>query len=139
MYGTIMRGRIKAGHRETLESLLMGWPDQRGDPDGYHSSGLAWEDRDPERLVLVVHFRNTRPATSPTPRARNRTPSTSACSNSWTGSRNGSTSITRRTRGRASPRRSLRPRRQSQKLARDLRLCWWAQRIQRICTLTSSV
>ena len=58
MYGTIMRGRVKAGQREALESLVMGWPDQRGEPDGYHSSELAWEDKDPERLVLVVHFRD---------------------------------------------------------------------------------
>jgi hypothetical protein len=56
MYGTIMRARVKAGQREALESLLMGWPDHRGEPDAYHSSELAWEDKDPERLVLAVHF-----------------------------------------------------------------------------------
>jgi len=55
MYGTIMRGRVKAGRRAEFERLF-----QEVAPDhvehGLHSIELAREDTDPDRVVVIIHF-----------------------------------------------------------------------------------
>jgi quinol monooxygenase YgiN len=56
VYGTIMRARVKPGHRETLQSLMQEWHETVRQPAGFHSYDLAWEDKDPNGLVLVVRF-----------------------------------------------------------------------------------
>lgn len=58
MYGTIMRAQVKADAREAFETTMAQWEARRGSPDGYHSSEIAWEDGDPNRVVLIVHFRD---------------------------------------------------------------------------------
>jgi quinol monooxygenase YgiN len=58
VYGTIMRARAKPGARETIEQWLASLGANGVDPEGFHSSQLAWEDADPNRLVLIVHFRD---------------------------------------------------------------------------------
>lgn len=58
MYGTIMRARVKDGARESFEQSMAEWEARRGSPDGYHSSEIAWEDGDPNRVVMIVHFRD---------------------------------------------------------------------------------
>ena len=56
MYGTIMRARVKAGHRETLEKLMSEQDSREQQLPGFHSYDVAWEDKDPDRLVVVVRF-----------------------------------------------------------------------------------
>lgn len=56
MYGTIMRGRVKAGKKAEYEEML-----RARTPDtstGFHSAELAWEDKDPDRFVAIIHFRD---------------------------------------------------------------------------------
>ena len=55
MYGTIMRARVKPGHREALNELMTTSEASR-QPAGFHSAEVAWEEKDPDRVVLVVHF-----------------------------------------------------------------------------------
>ncbi|HLI56371.1 MAG TPA: antibiotic biosynthesis monooxygenase [Actinomycetota bacterium] len=57
MYGTIMRARLKPGARERFEAAMVQW-NRRETPDGYHSSEIAWEEADPDRVVMIVHFRD---------------------------------------------------------------------------------
>lgn len=57
MYGTIMRARLKGGTREQFEAAMAGW-NQRMAPDGFHSTEIAFEDNDPDRVVVIVHFRD---------------------------------------------------------------------------------
>jgi len=57
MYGTIMRARVKPDQREMLRELLIE-REGRSEIEGFHSVELAWEDRDSNRLVLIVHFRD---------------------------------------------------------------------------------
>lgn len=56
MYGTIMRARVKAGHREMLETLMREQDVREQQLPGFHSYDVAWEDKEPDRLVLVVRF-----------------------------------------------------------------------------------
>jgi len=56
VYGTIMRARVKPGHREIFESMMKEQTGGDRQPTGFHSFDVAWEDRDPDRLVLVVRF-----------------------------------------------------------------------------------
>src|SRR4051794_28642316 len=56
VYGTIMRARVKPGHRETLENLMKEQTGREQQLPGFHSFDVAWEDKDPDRLVLVVRF-----------------------------------------------------------------------------------
>ncbi len=53
-----MRARVKADKKEALEQMVQAWEQQRGTPDGYHSSEVAWEEGDPNRVLLIVHFRD---------------------------------------------------------------------------------
>lgn len=55
MYGTIMRARVKPGHREALNELMTTSEESR-QPPGFHSFEVAWEEKDPDRVVVVVHF-----------------------------------------------------------------------------------
>jgi quinol monooxygenase YgiN len=56
VYGTIMRARVKPGHREMLESMMKEQTGRELELPGFHSFDVAWEDKDPDRLVLVVRF-----------------------------------------------------------------------------------
>jgi quinol monooxygenase YgiN len=59
MYGTIMRGKVKAGQRDayinTMRELV---PSADDYGQGFHSAELAWEDKDPDRFVAIIHFRD---------------------------------------------------------------------------------
>jgi quinol monooxygenase YgiN len=57
MYGTIMRARLKPGRREEMERRLQEWVGSDA-PEGFHCSEVAFEDKDPNRLVMIVHFRD---------------------------------------------------------------------------------
>lgn len=58
MYGTVMRARLKPGAREEFDRSIVEWEKRRGTPVGYHSSEIAYEDTDPDKVVLIVHFRD---------------------------------------------------------------------------------
>jgi quinol monooxygenase YgiN len=54
MYGTIMRARVKPGQRDAfIESMSA---QQQSQPSGFHSADVAWEDKDPNRVVLIARF-----------------------------------------------------------------------------------
>lgn len=56
MFGTIMRARVKPGRMEALERLF---EEQRAGSErspGFHSVEFAREDKDPDRMVAVIHF-----------------------------------------------------------------------------------
>jgi quinol monooxygenase YgiN len=55
VYGTIMRARVKPGHREALSELMTTSETSR-QPAGFHSFEVAWEEKDPDRVVVLVHF-----------------------------------------------------------------------------------
>ncbi len=57
MFGTVMRARVKPDQRDRFLEWLRTY-DARRHPDGFESTELAWEDRDPNRVVMVVHFRD---------------------------------------------------------------------------------
>jgi len=59
MFGTIMRVRIKPDRRDEYIKLMqgIGQDSDLGD-NGMHSVQAAWEDKDPNRLVMVVHFKD---------------------------------------------------------------------------------
>ncbi len=57
MYGTIMRAKIKAGQREAFKE----YSQQQTGPDtssGWVSSEFAIEDRDPDRIVGIIRFKD---------------------------------------------------------------------------------
>ena len=59
MYGTIMRARVKAGRRDEFVKAMQEMvpsPDDYG--HGLISYEVAWEDNDPDRIVLIIHFRD---------------------------------------------------------------------------------
>lgn len=57
MYGSIMRVRIKKGMKERyVEQLRELVPTAEEYGRGLHSVELAWEDEDPNRAVVVIHF-----------------------------------------------------------------------------------
>jgi quinol monooxygenase YgiN len=59
MYGTIMRAKVKAGKRAEYEKVMREMvpsPDEYG--RGLVSFEVAWEDKDPDRMVLIVHFKD---------------------------------------------------------------------------------
>jgi quinol monooxygenase YgiN len=59
MYGTIMRARIKPGRREEYERAMREMvPSAEDYGNGLHSYEIAWEDKDPNRMVMVIHFRD---------------------------------------------------------------------------------
>jgi quinol monooxygenase YgiN len=59
MYGTIMRARVKPGRREEYERAMREMvPSAEDYGNGLHSYEIAWEDKDPDRFVMVIHFRD---------------------------------------------------------------------------------
>ena len=59
MYGSIMRARIKAGKKDDYVRLLQEFvPSAEDYGQGLHSLEIAFEDRDPNRVVLIIHFRD---------------------------------------------------------------------------------
>lgn len=59
MYGSIMRARIKKGMKDGYVQLLhelVPTADDYG--QGMHSLELGFEDADPDRVVVVIHFRD---------------------------------------------------------------------------------
>jgi quinol monooxygenase YgiN len=59
MYGTIMRARIKPGKRAEYEKLMQEMVPSASDyGQGMHSIEAAWEDKDPNRVVVIVHFKD---------------------------------------------------------------------------------
>ena len=57
MYGTVMRARVKPGQRESLMQQMRDM-DRRRRPEGLEAVELAWEDRDRDRMLMIVHFRD---------------------------------------------------------------------------------
>jgi len=59
MYGSILRAKLKPGQKAAyerfIESLL---PTAEDYGKGLHSVELAYEDKDPDRLVVLIHFRD---------------------------------------------------------------------------------
>lgn len=59
MYGTIMRAKVKQGRRAEYEKLMREIVPSADDyGNGLHSIEVAWEDKDPDRVVMVIHFRD---------------------------------------------------------------------------------
>lgn len=59
MYGTIMRGKVKAGKKAEYERLTREMVPSADDYGrGLHSIEMAWEDKDPDRFVGIVHFKD---------------------------------------------------------------------------------
>ena len=56
MYGTIMRARVKGGQKDAFQEFISATGDRQ--PEGFVSADVAWEDKDPDRIVLVVRFRD---------------------------------------------------------------------------------
>jgi len=57
MYGTIMRARVKPERRAEYEKLMRDMvPSAEGYGQGMHSFEVAWEDKDPNRIVVIVRF-----------------------------------------------------------------------------------
>jgi quinol monooxygenase YgiN len=57
MYGTVMRARVKAGHKDALQELMKATPD-RADLGGFLGYDVGFEDKDPDAIVLVVRFKD---------------------------------------------------------------------------------
>lgn len=59
MYGSIMRSRVKPGKREEFERVMREvTPAHEEYERGLHSLELAWEERDSNRVVMIIHFRD---------------------------------------------------------------------------------
>lgn len=59
MYGSIMRARVKQGRREEFVRVMGELtPAHQEYERGLHSIELAWETGDPNRVVMIIHFRD---------------------------------------------------------------------------------
>jgi len=59
MYGTIMRAKVKAGRRAEYEKVMRQMVRSAEDyGHGLHSYEVAWEDKDPDRVVTIIHFKD---------------------------------------------------------------------------------
>jgi heme-degrading monooxygenase HmoA len=56
MYGTIMRATIKAGQEKAFEEFMQSTDEM--EIDGFVSLEMAWEEKNPRRMVMIVHFRD---------------------------------------------------------------------------------
>jgi quinol monooxygenase YgiN len=56
MYGTIMRARVKPGQRDAFIETMSGTRSRAGDASGFQSADVAWEDKDPNRVVIIARF-----------------------------------------------------------------------------------
>jgi len=57
MFGTIMRAQTKPGQRDAFIEMMK----QRGTPDrnpGFLSAEIGTEDKDPNGVIAVIHFRD---------------------------------------------------------------------------------
>jgi hypothetical protein len=57
MYGTIMRAKIKAGQQNAFRR----YSQEQGGPDpasGWISSEFAFEDKDPNRIIGIIRFKD---------------------------------------------------------------------------------
>jgi quinol monooxygenase YgiN len=57
MYGTIMRAQVKPGQREAFIETMKKRATGGANP-GFVSAELAFEDKDPDRVIGVIHFRD---------------------------------------------------------------------------------
>jgi len=55
MYGSIMRVRLKKGQRDAFHRLMEARVHVHA-PRGLHSIEMGWEDKDPDRVVAIIHF-----------------------------------------------------------------------------------
>ena len=54
-----MRGKVKAGPKAAYEAALREMvPSAEDYGKGLHSIEMGWEDKDPDRFVGIVHFRD---------------------------------------------------------------------------------
>jgi heme-degrading monooxygenase HmoA len=53
-----MRARVKKGQLEALERLFESQKEGLTRVDGFHSVEFGREDKDPDRVVMIVHFRD---------------------------------------------------------------------------------
>jgi quinol monooxygenase YgiN len=58
MYGTVMRAKAKKGQLEDLVRLFESRRNELGKVDGFHSVEFGQEDKDPDGLVMIIHFRD---------------------------------------------------------------------------------
>jgi quinol monooxygenase YgiN len=59
MYGTIMRAKVKPGRKAEFEKLMQQQvPSADAYGQGMHSYEIAWEDKDPDRIVMIVRFKD---------------------------------------------------------------------------------
>jgi quinol monooxygenase YgiN len=59
MYGSIMRGRVKPGRRAEFEFLMYDLSVEHvAEHRGLLSVELAWQDEDPDRVVMILRFQD---------------------------------------------------------------------------------
>ena len=58
MYGTVMRAKVKKGQMEALVGLFESQRGELAKVDGFHSVEFGQEDKDPDGVVMIVHFRD---------------------------------------------------------------------------------
>lgn len=59
MYGTIMRAKVKPGRRAEYEKVMREMvPTAESYGQGMHSYEVAWEDGDPDRIVMIIRFKD---------------------------------------------------------------------------------
>jgi quinol monooxygenase YgiN len=59
MYGTIMRAKVKPGQKAGFEKLMREQvPSADAYGQGMHSYEVAWEDKDPDRIVMIIRFKD---------------------------------------------------------------------------------
>ena len=56
MFGTVMRARLRPERREDFLQEFRAQEERR--PEGMESAELAVEDRDPDRILVIVRFRD---------------------------------------------------------------------------------
>jgi quinol monooxygenase YgiN len=57
MYGSIMRARAKPGQRDAFVEQMRSRGNEGRNP-GFVSAELAIEDKDPDRIVAIIHFKD---------------------------------------------------------------------------------
>jgi quinol monooxygenase YgiN len=57
MFGTIMRARVKPGQRDAFLEQMRSRGNAGRNP-GFIAAELAFEDKDPDRVLAVIHFRD---------------------------------------------------------------------------------
>jgi quinol monooxygenase YgiN len=59
MYGTVMRAKVKTGRKAEFEKLMRQQvPSADAYGQGMYSYEIAWEDKDPDRIVMIVRFKD---------------------------------------------------------------------------------